>query len=48
MYSIAYNPKALEVYEQSIEWYGERSYKAAEDFILEVQKSIEAIKNNPT
>ncbi|MDR2205413.1 MAG: type II toxin-antitoxin system RelE/ParE family toxin [Flavobacteriaceae bacterium] len=48
MYSIAYNPKALEEYEQSVEWYAERSIQASENFIIEVQRCIKAIKNNPT
>lgn len=47
-YSVVYTPKALEEFEQSIEWYLERSIQASENFILEVRKSIEAIKNNPT
>ena len=47
MYSVAYKPKALEEYEQSIEWYAERSIKAAENFILDVQESIKEIKANP-
>lgn len=48
MYSIVYKLKALEEYEQSIEWYAERSIKASENFIIEVQESIEEIKHNPT
>lgn len=48
MYSVAYKPKALEEYEQSIEWYAERSIKAAENFIIDVQESIKEIKANPT
>lgn len=48
MYSIAYNPIALEEYEQSIEWYAARSIKASENFIIDVQESIEEIKRNPT
>ena len=48
MFSIAYNPKALIEYEQSIEWYAERSMQAAENFIVEVKRNIETIKNNPT
>lgn len=31
MFSIAYNPKAVEEYEQSVEWYAERSIQASEN-----------------
>jgi plasmid stabilization system protein ParE len=48
MYSIAYLPKALEEYKESITWYAERSIQASENFIIEIQECIETIRNNPT
>lgn len=47
MYSITYTPGAIEDYEKSIIWYGERSVQAAEKFMIEVQGKLEAIKKNP-
>lgn len=48
MYKIVYRIKALEEYEKSVEWYGQRSTRAAENFIVAVKEKLEIIKNHPT
>jgi plasmid stabilization system protein ParE len=40
--------KAQADYESSLIWYLERSQQAAENFVLEIDKGIQLICNNPT
>jgi hypothetical protein len=47
MYKVNYAPEAIEDYEKSLIWYGERSVHAAEKFTIEVEDKIGAIRKNP-
>lgn len=47
MYKLVYLPKALNEFEESLEWYSERSEQASENFIIEIQNKLKEIKSNP-
>lgn len=40
-YSIAYQPRAIDDYEQAVKWYREKSKKASENFEAAVLDRIE-------
>ncbi|CAN5345499.1 hypothetical protein BH11BAC5_BH11BAC5_32800 [soil metagenome] len=47
MYKIAFRLKALEEYEEGLEWYAQRSIQAAENFVIATKEAIESIKLDP-
>jgi len=46
-YTYKFVPKALTEYTEAIEWYGERSIVAAENFIADVNERINDICTDP-
>lgn len=47
-YRHIYQPVALEEYKEAVEWYTERSLKAAENFVTEVEEKISTICKEPS
>ena len=47
MYQFNYSPIALIEYTDSVQWYKERSTKAAENFVKEVRGKIDSICQSP-
>ncbi len=47
MYAVSYRPKARNDYDRAIDWYGERSKAAAENFITVVEEKTNSISLHP-
>lgn len=46
-YSYIFEPRAADEYEQAFLWYEERSFVAADNFVIAVQEAIENISKYP-
>jgi len=47
MYEYILHPLAQQEYEHSINWYSKRSFKAAANFVTNMESAISAIRLNP-
>jgi plasmid stabilization system protein ParE len=47
-YSVAYQQRAINEYEEAAAWYRERSVQAAENFEIAVKEKIDILRNDPT